>query len=224
MRRVVRALVWKDLCLVRTRTSSLFWLLVCVVGFVALAFVAPFGLTSHVLGNEYARITAMAIAGTMGFLEYYAVSLSEDKRDGTLVNVMLGGVRPGAYFLSKAVVPTLVSLLAFCPVIVGFFLTVGALQGTAIGAGTLAVVVCSMLFLLMGVGMAVNLWWQRGYLDRSPVWAGVGVGVSFLFALIFDPLTALPQFAFACVAVGLASYVLCFLRYGHLYKGNVRDL
>ncbi|WP_130812333.1 hypothetical protein [Olsenella sp. Marseille-P4559] len=224
MRRVVRALVWKDLCLVRTRTSSLFWLLVCVVGFVALAFVAPFGLTAHVLGDEYARITAMAIAGTTGFVEYYSVSLSEDKRDGTLVNVMLGGVRPGAYFLSKAVVPTLVSLLAFCPVTVGFFLTVGALQGTAIGAGTLAVVVCSMLFLLMGVGMAVNLWWQRGYLDRSPVWAGVGVGVSLLFAFLFDPLTALPRFVAACTAVGAVSYVLCLFRYGHLYKGNVHDL
>ncbi|MCI6547819.1 MAG: hypothetical protein MR874_02235 [Coriobacteriaceae bacterium] len=224
MRRAIQALVWKDLCLVRTRTSSLLWLLFGVVWLVALAFVAPLGLTAHVFGNEYARLTIMSIAGMMGFLEYYAVSLSEDKRDGTLVNVILGGVRPGAYFLSKVIVPTLVSLLAFCPVAVGFFLTVGAFQGTTIGVGILATVVCSVLFLLMGMGMAANLWWPRGYLDRSPAWAGVGVGVSLLLALLFDPLTALPLFVAACTVVGAVSYALCLFRYGRLYRGNVRDL
>jgi len=214
------AFLYKDARVLRHRTRSFVILAGTIVVLLGLLSFDSDGSGVALFGIDFVRLAVFSMVGLAAFLEFYAGSLADDKRDGTLALAMFSGMSRLAYFLVKVLIPLGIAVIASAVTVSVYLLF---LSGTGFSPGMLGSfmgIVGGVLFMSMGLGMLLDILTDIS-VTRNPSIVLPLVFVNLLLLYFVSPTKHYWLFIGIEAAIGVLCYVSSLVCISRLYQPNL---
>ena len=214
------AFLYQDVRVLRHRTRSFVILAGTIVVLLGLLSFDSDGSGAALFGVDFMRLAVFSLVGLAAFLEFYAESLADDKRNGILSLVMFCGMSRLAYFLVKVLIPLGIALIASAVTVLVYLLF---LAGTGFSPGMLGSfmgIVGAELFLSMGLGMLLDIVTDV-HAARNPSIILPLVFVNLLLLYFVSPTNHYWLFIGMSAAFGVLCYAVSLICIRVLYRTHL---
>lgn len=217
------AFLYRDFAVLRYRGRSLLWMIAAigaVIGMLSLLDSRVDTTGVVVFGRDFLRLLLLSIIGMSGFMEHYSDALERDRRQGILAAYLLSGRSATKYFIVKSLVPLTVGLGGALVTLCGYLFLLQPAQFMAANVGGFAVVMASQLFLLMGLGMLLNIL-ESSQGRSSAGAAGPVILVNGIVLYFVNPVRHFIEFNLLTVSLGGLAYIACHIAIRSRFRSNL---
>lgn len=218
---MIRAILYKDICLLKKRGRFWMWLPVLIAGTLFLIKVSGDSTSVRLFGREFMNLFLISLVSLGTFLELYMSCLFDDYKDDVVPMLAFNNMSFVAYWIARAIVPiafaALTGALTLCAYVL-FIDPTSLVTGFLLSAG---IAMLAEVCLSMGLGMIASLFFDID-ITTNPSIALPLMGVNALLLYLFNPAHGILPFVASTSAVGIACLVASAFVSKARYKSNIQ--